>query len=220
MSGALSDRPCIPANSGDLTMARPLLGAGAAIVGAVGDVTRSLEAMRAGDGRAAEELLSLVYAELRRIAAVKMASEAPGHTLQPTALVHEAWLKLAGNRVPSFDSRAHFFSCAAEAMRRILVESARRKLSKKRGERPERVELEEWHVIQSPPADEALAVHVALDRFAMKDPVSAELVKLLYFAGLTMEEAAAALNVCKRTAEGRWMYARAWLRQVISEGRD
>src|SRR5580692_7660099 len=93
------------------------------IVGSVGDVTRSLEAMRAGDGRAAEELLSLVYAELRRIAAVKMAGEACGHTLQPTALVHEAWLKLAGNRAPEFNNRAHFFSCAAEAMRRILIES-------------------------------------------------------------------------------------------------
>jgi len=186
----------------------------------VGDVTQSLEAMNAGDGRAAEELLSLVYAELRRIAAVKMAGEAGGHTLQPTALVHEAWLKLAGNRAPGFDNRAHFFSCAAEAMRRILVESARRKQSLKRGERPERVELEEWHAILSPPPEEALAVHEALDRLAAKDPVSAELVKLLYFAGLTMEEAAAALNVSKRTAEGRWNYARAWLRQVISEERD
>ena len=175
--------------------------------------------MNAGDGRAAEELLSLVYAELRRIAAVKMAGEAGGHTLQPTALVHEAWLKLAGNRAPRFDNRAHFFSCAAEAMRRILVESARRKQSLKRGERPEQVELEEWHAILSPPPEEALAVHEALDRLATKDPVSAELVKLLYFAGLTMEEAAAALNVSKRTAEGRWTYARAWLRQVIAEGR-
>jgi RNA polymerase sigma factor (TIGR02999 family) len=186
------------------------------IVGAVGDVTRSLEAMKAGDGRAAEELLSLVYAELRRIAAVKMAGEAEGHTLQPTALVHEAWLKLAGNRAPGFANRAHFFSCAAEAMRRILVESARRKQSLKRGERPERVELAEWHAILSPPPDEALAVHEALDRLAAKDPVSSELVKLLYFVGLTMEEAAAVLNVSKRTAEGRWTYARAWLRQVIA----
>jgi RNA polymerase sigma factor (TIGR02999 family) len=192
----------------------------AVIVSPVGDVTQSLEAMRAGDGRAAEELLSLVYAELRRIAAVKMAGEAQGHTLQPTALVHEAWLKLAGNRSPAFDNRAHFFSCAAEAMRRILVESARRKQSLKRGERPDRVELAEWHAILSPPPDEALAVHEALDRLAAKDLVSAELVKLLYFAGLTMEEAAAALNVSKRTAEGRWTYARAWLRQVIAEGRD
>ena len=146
------------------------------IVSPVGDVTQSLEAMNAGDGRAAEELLSLVYAELRRIAAVKMAGEADGHTLQPTALVHEAWLKLAGNRAPAFDNRAHFFSCAAEAMRRILVESARRKQSLKRGERPERVELEEWHAILTPPPDEALAVHEALDRLAAKDPVSAELV--------------------------------------------
>ncbi len=149
-------------------------------------------------------------AELRRIAAVKMAGEASGHTLQPTARsCMRAWLKLAGNRGSGVLIIAlHFFSCAAEAMRRILVESARRKQSLKRGGRPERVELAEWHAILSPPPDEILAVHEALDRLAAKDPVSAELVKLVYFAGMTMEEAAAALNVSKRTAEGRWTYAR------------
>jgi len=186
----------------------------------VGDVTRTLAAMRAGDRRAPEELLSLVYAELRRIAAAKMAGEAAGHTLQPTALVHEAWLKLAGHHAPGFDNRAHFFSCAAEAMRRILVESARRKQSLKRGAGAERVELEEWHALLAPPPDELLAVHDALEHFAAKDPVSAELVKLLYFAGLTMQEAATALNLSKRTAEGRWTYARAWLRRVIDAGRN
>ena len=185
----------------------------------MGDVTKALTAIRAGDSRASEELLSIVYAELRRIAAVKMAGEAEGHTLQPTALVHEAWLRLAGNRAPGFDNRAHFFSCAAEAMRRILVESARRKQSLKRGAGAERVEIKEWHAILAPPPDEALAVHEALDRLAAKDPMSAELVKLLYFAGLTMEGTAAALNISKRTAEGRWTFARAWLRQVIDEGR-
>jgi RNA polymerase sigma factor (TIGR02999 family) len=188
------------------------------MIATMGDVTRALEGMRAGDSRASEELLSVVYAELRRIAAVKMAGESAGHTLQPTALVHEAWIKLSGNRAPGFDNRAHFFSCAAEAMRRILVESARRKQSLKRGGGAERIELEEWHAILSPPPDEALAVHDALDRLATKDLLSAELVKLLYFAGLTMEEAALALNVSKRTAEGRWTYARAWLRRVIEEG--
>ncbi len=186
----------------------------------MGDVTQALAAMRAGDTRAPDELLSVVYAELRQIAAVKMAGEAAGHTLQPTALVHEAWLKLEGNRAQGFDDRAHFFSCAAEAMRRILVESARRKKSLKRGSQPERVELEEWHVLQSPPTDELLAVHEGLDLLAVKDPVSAELVKLLYFAGLTMQEAAASLSVSKRTAEGRWTYARAWLRRAIDERRD
>jgi RNA polymerase sigma factor (TIGR02999 family) len=185
----------------------------------MGNVTRALEGMHGGDGRATEELLSLVYAELRQIAAAKMAGEAPGHTLQPTALVHEAWIKLAGDGKSSFENRAHFFSSAAEAMRRILVDSARRKQSLKRGSRPDRVELEEWHALQAPPSDELLQVHEALDGLSRRDPVSAELVKLLYFAGLTMEEAAAVLNVSKRTAEGRWTYARAWLRKVIAEGR-
>jgi len=148
--------------------------------------------------------LSLVYGELRRLAAFKMANEAPGHTLQPTALVHEAWLRLAGSAAPPAQNRAHFFAVAAEAMRRILVESARRKQSLKRGGQAERVELEEIHIIQSPPSDEVLAVHEALDLLAAKDPVSAELVKLLYFARMTMDEAAAALGLSKRTAESRW----------------
>ncbi len=195
------------------------LGLRAVIMARMGDVTQLLEAMRSGDASAGEHLMSFVYEELRRIAAGKMAGEAAGHTLQPTALVHEAWLRLAGNRNMGFDNRAHFFSCAAEAMRRILIESARRKKSLKRGAGAERVELEAWHAIEGPPPDEALAVHEALDCLAAKDPVSAELVKLLYFAGLTMEEAATALNVSKRTAEGRWTYSRAWLRQVINEER-
>jgi RNA polymerase sigma factor (TIGR02999 family) len=186
--------------------------------GAVGDVTQILEAMRAGDGRAGDELMRLVYEELRRLAASKMASEAPGNTLQPTALVHEAWLRLGGARGASFNSRAHFFSCAAEAMRRILVESARRKKSLKRGAGAERVELEERHAIAGPPADELLAVHAALDDLAAKDSVSADLVKMLYFGGLTMAEAAAALHLPKRTAEGRWTHARAWLRRQIDAG--
>jgi RNA polymerase sigma factor (TIGR02999 family) len=190
------------------------------MIGRVGDVTKALAAMRAGDSHASEELLAVVYAELRRIASAKMGGEAAGHTLQPTALVHEAWLRLAGNRTPGFDTRAHFFSCAAEAMRRILVESARRKQSLKRGGGGERIELEEWHAVLAPPAEETMAVHEALDQLSDRDPVSGELVKLLYFAGLTMEEAAEALNVSKRTAEGRWAYARAWLRRAIDAGRS
>jgi RNA polymerase sigma factor (TIGR02999 family) len=183
----------------------------------MGDVTRLLESMQRGNGHAGEELLGQVYGELRRVAAFKMANEAPGHTLQPTALVHEAWLRLAGDAPLQFQNRAHFFAVAAEAMRRILVESARRKQSLNRGGKPERVELEDIHIIQSPPSDELLAVHEALDLLAAKDPVSADLVKLLYFARVTMEEAAAALGLPKRTAESRWTHARAWLRRTIDQ---
>jgi RNA polymerase sigma factor (TIGR02999 family) len=185
----------------------------------VGDVTRLLESMQGGDGQAGDELLALVYGELRRIAASKMANEAPGHTLQPTALVNEAWLRLVGDAPLQIRSRAHFFGVAAEAMRRILVESARRKQSLKRGGNAERVDLEEFHIVQSMPSDELLAVHEALDLLAAKDPVSADLVKLLYFARMTMDEAASALGLPKRTAESRWTHARAWLRRAIDEGR-
>jgi RNA polymerase sigma factor (TIGR02999 family) len=185
----------------------------------MGDVTRLLEAMQCGNGPAGDELLALVYGELRRLAAAKMAGEAPGHTLQPTALVHEAWMRLAGGAAPQARNRAHFFAVAAEAMRRILVESARRKQSLKRGAGAERVELEENLITQSPPSDEVLAVHEALDLLAAKDPLSAELVKMLYFARMTMDEAAAALGVSKRTAESRWTHARAWLRRVIEDDR-
>lgn len=187
------------------------------ILALMGDVTRLLDAMQSGNGPAADELLSLVYAELRRLAAGKMAREAPGHTLQPTALVHEAWLRLAGDAPPQVRNRAHFFAASAEAMRRILVESARRKQSLKRGGGGERVELQDIHLIQSPPSEEVLAVHEALDLLAAKDPVSADLVKLLYFARLTMNEAATALGLPKRTAESRWTHARAWLRRVIED---
>jgi RNA polymerase sigma factor (TIGR02999 family) len=183
----------------------------------MGEVTRLLEAMHCGNSGAGDELLALVYDELRRIAARKMANEAAGHTLQPTALVHEAWLRLAGPAAPQLHNRAHFFVVAAEAMRRVLVESARRKQSLKRGGKAEQVELEDVHLIQSPPSDEVLAVHEALDLLAAKDPVSANLVKLLYFARMTMEDAASALGVPKRTAESRWTHARAWLRKTIEQ---
>jgi len=175
--------------------------------------------MQSGNAQAGDELLSLVYGELRRLAAFKMANEAPGHTLQPTALVHEAWLRWAGSVPPQARNRAHFFAVAAEAMRRILVEAARRKQSLKRGGRPERVELEEIHIIQSPPSDQVLAVHEALELLAAKEPVSADLVKLLYFARMNMEEAATVLGLPKRTAESRWTHARAWLRRTIDHGR-
>jgi len=187
------------------------------IVQTVSDVTHLLEAMQQGQPQAAEALLPLVYDELRRIAAHKMAQESSGHTLQPTALVHEAWLRMIGDGNEQFAGRAHFFAVAAEAMRRILVESARRKRSLKRGGAAQRVELTESHLVLAAPAEEMLAVDEALDLLAAEDPVSADLVKLRYFAGMTMEEAAATLGLPLRTTERLWTYARAWLRRRMAE---
>jgi RNA polymerase sigma factor (TIGR02999 family) len=179
------------------------------------DVTRLLHAIREGEPKAAEELLQLVYQELRRIAAHQMASEAAGHTLQATALVHEAWLRLAAFNQQSWQNRAHFFAAAAEAMRRILVDHARRKLSQKRGQGIEHEELDESTLVLTAPPDELLAVHEALDKLAQEDTPAAQLVKLRYFVGMTMEEAAAALELAPRTAERLWTYARVWLRREI-----
>jgi RNA polymerase sigma factor (TIGR02999 family) len=181
----------------------------------VRDVTQILAAINEGDWQAAEELLPVVYNELRRIAAHKMAQEAPGHTLQPTALVHEAWLRLTGDASPKFQGRAHFFAAAAEAMRRILVEAARRKKSLKRGGNAVREELTDADIVQSAPTDELLAVDEALDALAAEDSIAANLVKLRYFVGMTMEEAAMALDIPLRTAERLWTYAKAWLRRRI-----
>jgi len=193
-------------------------GGGCGILAAVSDVTRMLEAMQRGETQAAETLLPLVYDELRRIAAHKMAQESPGHTLQPTALVHEAWLRLIGNGNEQFAGRGHFFAVAAEAMRRILVESARRKRSLKRGAGARPEELNESHLVQTAPTDELLAVDEALDLLAVEDPVCADLVKLRYFVGMTMEETAAALGIPLRTAERLWTFSRAWLRRKIGSG--
>jgi RNA polymerase sigma factor (TIGR02999 family) len=181
----------------------------------VAEVTRILEAIQQGDPKAAEELLPLVYEELRRLAAHKMAGEAPGHTLQPTALVHEAWLRLAGSQPGRWQNRAHFFGAAGEAMRRILVEHARRKQSLKRGGGAEHVPLNEAALVLAAPPEEVLAVHEALDNLAREDATAAELVKLRYFVGMTMPEAASALGLALRTAELRWTYARVWLRREI-----
>jgi RNA polymerase sigma factor (TIGR02999 family) len=171
-----------------------------------------LERVEHGDSGAAAELLPLVYDELRRLAAQKMTREAAGHTLQPTALVHEAWLRLGGGEAPAFQNRAHFFGAAAEAMRRILIEHARRRLAAKRGAGVEAVDLDGLE-ISSPVADDdqLLAVNEALERFAVVDPRKAELVKLRYFVGLNFEEAAAALGIAVPTAKQWWAYARAWL---------
>jgi RNA polymerase sigma factor (TIGR02999 family) len=183
------------------------------------EITRVLQAMsEEGGGNAAAELLPLVYQELRRLAAAKMAHESAGHTLQATALVHEAWLRVAGSSHQTWQSRAHFFGAAAEAMRRILVEHARRKHSLKRGAGAERVELNEAVLVMAAPEDELLAVHEALDKLARVDPAAAELVKLRYFVGMNMEEAALALGMAKRTAENLWAYARAWLHREIKSG--
>ena len=179
------------------------------------DVTRILDRVQHGDPKAAEELLPLVYAELRKLAAHKMANEAPGQTLQPTALVHEAWLRLGGDDQPAWQNRAHFLAAAAEAMRRILVESARRKLRLKRGGGGERVELHE-SVIQAPADDEKiLQVHAALEVLSVEDPEKAQIVKLRFFVGLSHEEIAALLGVNEKTVRRQWEVAKVRLFQSI-----
>jgi len=179
------------------------------------EITQILREIRGGDQQGAEQLLSLVYTELKRIAAQKMAGEAPGNTLQPTALVHEAWMRLMGDGDAPFENRAHFFSAAAEAMRRILVDSARRKNAIRRGSGASREELKDYHLVQNELPDELLAVDEALDLLAKEDPVAANLVKLRYFVGMTMEEAAATMGMSLRNTERTWTYARAWLRRQI-----
>ena len=176
------------------------------------DITQLLSAIDAGDPQAADQLLPLVYQELRKLAGAKMAQEKPGQTLQPTALVHEAWLRLAGSSLPQFQNRAHFFGAAAEAMRRILIERARRRIAAKRGAGAVVLDVDEID-IPSPVADDdqLLAVNEALEKFATVDPRKAELVKLRYFVGLNFEEAAAALGIAVPTAKQWWTYARAWL---------
>jgi RNA polymerase sigma factor (TIGR02999 family) len=178
----------------------------------VSEFTQILERAEQGDSKAAEELLPMIYNELRHLAAQKMANEAAGHTLQPTALVHEAWLRLGGNEAPAFQNRAHFFGAAAEAMRRILIEHARRRLAAKRGAGVEIVDLDGLEISSSAANDDQLlAVNEALEKLAMLDLRKAELVKLRYFVGMNFEEAAAALGIAVPTAKQWWSYARAWL---------
>ena len=181
------------------------------------EATRILDRAQQGDPKAAEELLPLVYAELRRLAGHKLAGEAPGHTLQPTALVHEAWLRLAGgDGQAQFKNRAHFFAAAAEVMRHILVDRARRRLAAKRGAGEVCLTADELDLPAPAPDDQLLAVNDALAKFAAQDARKAELVKLRYFVGLTFEEAAAALGIAVPTAKQWWAYARAWLRVEIA----
>lgn len=181
----------------------------------MGEITLLLERARAGDPQASVKLLPLVYDELRRLAAARLAREAPGQTLQPTALVHEAWLRLVGSGNPHWNTRGHFVCAAAEAMRRILIESARRKRAQRRGGGADREELQEHHALWERPADEVLAVDEALAAFQAEDPQAAELVKLRYFVGLSLPEAADALGISPRTADRLWAYARTWLKVAL-----
>jgi RNA polymerase sigma factor (TIGR02999 family) len=180
------------------------------------DVTEILTAIDQGQARA-DELLPLVYEELRKLAAARMAQESPGQTLQPTALVHEAWLRLVGGANPQFDGRAHFFAAAAEAMRRILIDNARRKRASRHGGGQARVDIHNVEIAAASRDDELLAVHEALDRLAAEDAGLAELVKLRFFVGLTNKEAAEILGVSEPTVERRWSFARAWLFREMKE---
>jgi RNA polymerase sigma factor (TIGR02999 family) len=182
------------------------------------EVTRILEMVEGGDPRAAQRLLPLVYDELRRLAAAKIANEPAGQTLQATALVHEAWLRLVdGDALQQWNGRRHFFGAAAEAMRRILVDLARRKAAGKHGGGCTRVEFDERALAAPERPAEVLKVNEALDAFAAEDALAADLVKLHYFAGLPMEEAAEALGLSRATAYRTWTYARAWLRSALQE---
>ena len=175
------------------------------------DVTRLLEAVESGDPRAADELLPLVYDELRKLAAARMAALVPGQTLQPTALVHEAWLRLVGSGQQDWNGRGHFFAAASEAMRRILVERARQRGSLKRGGGLRRVDIEQVDVATDSADAVVLALDEALARYAQKDPQGAELIKLRFFVGLPNHEAASLLGLSERSAKRTWAYARAWL---------
>ena len=181
------------------------------------DINHLLDTLQEGDPVAADQLLVLVYSELRRLAAAKMSREAPGQTLQPTALVHEAWLRLGGDG-QRWENRAHFFGAAAEAMRRILIDRARRKLAARHGGGQERLDVDEFEIAApTEKDDELLAVHEALDKLAAHDARKAELVKLRYFAGLSIDEAADVLGISAPTAKRDWTYARAWLFREIKK---
>jgi RNA polymerase sigma factor (TIGR02999 family) len=186
----------------------------------VQDVTLILHQIESGDPKAQERLLELVYSELRKLAASKLSRELAGQTLQPTALVHEAWLRLGGDEQPTWQNRAHFFGAAAEAMRRILIDRARKRHAVRHGGGLERINLNATGAIEvaGPGADdELLAVNDALDRLALEHPRKAQLVKLRYFAGLTIEQAAETLAISAPTAKRDWTFARAWLYAAIKE---
>jgi len=184
------------------------------------EVTRILTAIEQGNAQTSEELLPLVYNELRRMAAHKMANEPAGHTLQPTALVHEAWLKLVDPSSQSWQNRAHFFGAAAEAMRRILIARARHKHAQRRGAGVAHLDVDELEIAGPMPDDQLLALNEALDQFAGLEPQQAELVKLRYFVGMKINEAADVLGISEATAKRWWAYARAWLFNEIQSPKD
>ena len=179
------------------------------------DVTQLLNAIEAGQPQAAAQLLPLVYEELRKLAVVRMGNEKAGHTLQPTALVHEAWLKIAGDGHQHFANRRHFFKAAATAMQQILVDNARRKQRVKHGADLVGEELHESRIAMSVPSEELLAVNDALAALALEDPEGAEVVRMRYFVGMTVPEIAAALDLAPRTVDRHWAFARAWLKRTI-----
>ena len=187
----------------------------------VSEVTRILNALEPGDPMAANQLLPLVYDELRKLAAARMSNESAGHTLQPTALVHEAWLRLTSeDPAAPFVNRAHFFAAAAEAMRRILIDRARRKATGKRGGGWERLDLENVEIAADADEDTLLLVDEALEKLAREEPKAAEIVKLRFFAGLTLEEAGQTLGFTERTAKRHWAFARAWLYDAMKPPRE
>jgi RNA polymerase sigma factor (TIGR02999 family) len=175
-----------------------------------------LQAAQTGDRQAAADLLPLVYDELRKLAAHKLAQETPGQTLQPTALVHEAYVRVAGDSQVTWEGRRHFFFAAARAMREILVEQARRKAGPKQGGGRQRQELDEACAVLEPPSEDVLGVHEALEELEGRDPVKAQIVLLRYFTGLTMDETAAILGIPERTLDRQWRYIRAWLMKRLS----
>lgn len=181
------------------------------------EITRILDRVQQGEPKAAEELLPLVYEELRKLAATRMAAVPPGQTLQPTALVHDAYIRLVGSEPQEWNSCGHFFSAAAEAMRRILIERARQKASKKRGGGLKRIDLDHVDVAMNSDDDVVLALNEALARYSEKDPQGAELIKLRFFAGLPNHEAAELLGIPERTAKRTWAFARAWLFNEIQK---
>lgn len=184
------------------------------------DITRMLNAIEEGDGRVIDQLLPAVYEELRQLAGHKLARERPGHTLQPTALVHEAYLRLVGEDGRNWRSRTHFFTAAAEAMRRILIENARRRHRLKRQGDRRQVTLEPESLTVDEPLEDVLALDEALARLAQKDPPVADLVKLRYFAGLSLEQAAEIAGISPRTAQRYWSYAQAWLFAQLNDPQD
>jgi RNA polymerase sigma factor (TIGR02999 family) len=183
------------------------------------DVTRLLNSLGQGDEKAADGLLAVVYGQLRQLAAGKMALERPGQTIQPTSLVHEAWLRLGGGKDQKWESRAHFFGAAAEAMRRILIENARRKQAARHGGGQQRLDVDEIEISAGVQDDELIEVNEVLEKFAALDPQKAELVKLRYFVGLTLEETAEVLDISVPTVKRWWSYSRAWLRAEMASGR-